>query len=208
MTNTTDPLTAARAEALFTSDLSADSQPTAVEIAAAISQAVRRHGGSRGCAAQVAYAYGDRPETAAPRMRWARQTVAAAYPARNHPRPQPTGQLRLTPTTATSPNTTHHRPRPEGVPSPRRSSMRKLLTLAVLAALAAPLAACGEHTAEADKPISAPAVTTLPAIGKQQAERDIERRYQLSHPELVAPKPPAPPATSKHQAERDIEQSN
>jgi hypothetical protein len=82
MTHPTDLLTAARAEALFTSDLSAHAQPSATEIAAAIRHAVRRHGGSRGCAANVAQAYGERPENAAPRMRWARQLVSAAYPVR------------------------------------------------------------------------------------------------------------------------------
>jgi hypothetical protein len=79
MTRSADFLTAARAEALFTSDISATSQPSQVEVAAAIRQAVRRFGGTRGCAAEVAAAYGDRPETAAPRMRWARSVVATIY---------------------------------------------------------------------------------------------------------------------------------
>jgi hypothetical protein len=79
MTRSADLLTAARAEALFTSDISASSQPSPVEVAAAIRQAVRRYGGTRGCAAEVAAAYGDRPETAAPRMRWARGVVETAY---------------------------------------------------------------------------------------------------------------------------------
>jgi hypothetical protein len=84
MTRSTDLLTAARAEALFTSDISAGSQPTPVDVAAAIRQAVRRYGGTRGCAAEVAAAYGDRPDTAAPRMRWARGVVESVYarPAR------------------------------------------------------------------------------------------------------------------------------
>jgi hypothetical protein len=68
---TIDLLTAARAEALFTSDLSASREPNTVEITDAIRRALRSHGGTRGCAAEVAAAYGDRPETAAPRMRWA-----------------------------------------------------------------------------------------------------------------------------------------
>jgi len=82
MTRSADLLTAARAEALFTSDISASSQPSPVEVAAAIRQAVRRYGGTRGCAAEVAAAYGDRPETAAPRMRWARGVVETAYTRR------------------------------------------------------------------------------------------------------------------------------
>lgn len=69
----------ARAEALFASDLSAWSQPTRAEVAATIRHAVRKYGGARGCLAEVAAAYGDHPETAAPRMRWAHRTVAATY---------------------------------------------------------------------------------------------------------------------------------
>jgi hypothetical protein len=38
---------------------------------AAIRRALRTHGGSRGRAADLAAAYGDHPELAAPRMRWA-----------------------------------------------------------------------------------------------------------------------------------------
>lgn len=74
-----DLLTTARAEALFTSDISASSQPSPVEVAVAIRRAVRRYGGTRGCAAEVAFAYGDHPETAAPRMRWARTVVETVY---------------------------------------------------------------------------------------------------------------------------------
>jgi hypothetical protein len=74
-----DQLTAARAEALFTSHISAGSQPTPVEVTGAIRQALRTHGGIRGCAAEVAAAYGDRPDTAAPRMRWARGVVETVY---------------------------------------------------------------------------------------------------------------------------------
>lgn len=81
MTDRPDRLTAARAEALFTSALSTTSQPDLAEVAAAIKSAVRAHGGTRGCAVEVAGEYGDHPETAAPRMRWARQVVSATYPA-------------------------------------------------------------------------------------------------------------------------------
>jgi hypothetical protein len=72
-------LAAARAEALFTSDVSACSPVTAQEVKDAIRRAVRSNGGVRGCAAQVATAYGDHPETAAPRMRWARHVVDSVY---------------------------------------------------------------------------------------------------------------------------------
>jgi hypothetical protein len=73
--NTTDPLTAARAAALFVSDLSTSAHPTDTEIEAAIRHSLRTHGGIQGCSADVAAAYGDYPELAAPRMRWARGVV-------------------------------------------------------------------------------------------------------------------------------------
>jgi hypothetical protein len=81
----TNPLTAARAEALFVSDLSATGQPTAVLVEAAIKHALQTHGGARGCAADLAAAYGDCPELAARRMRWARSLVEELY-ARRMPR--------------------------------------------------------------------------------------------------------------------------
>lgn len=80
---TTDVLATARADALFTSDLSVDDEPTSAQVTAAIRRAVRGHGGTRGCAGEVAAAYGDRPETAAPRMRWALDVVRAFYPPRS-----------------------------------------------------------------------------------------------------------------------------
>ncbi len=76
---TTDLLTAARAEALFTSDLSADSHPTCAEVGAVIRHAVRTRGGTRGCAAVLAGEYGDHPEIAASRMQWALNVVQALY---------------------------------------------------------------------------------------------------------------------------------
>jgi hypothetical protein len=72
-------LTAARAEALFNTDLTADQRPSRAEIVKAIAWAVRALGGVRGCAAEMAAAYGEHPETAAPRMRWARAVVEDAY---------------------------------------------------------------------------------------------------------------------------------
>ncbi len=98
MTTTTDPLTAARAAALFVSDVSAAEQPSDAEVDAAIRTALRAHGGSRGCAADMAAAYGDHPELAAPRMRWARGVVDRRYgrPAaarRWWPAPRPTVTL-------------------------------------------------------------------------------------------------------------------
>jgi hypothetical protein len=79
MFTTPDPITAARAAALFVSHLSTTDHPTAVEIDSAVRQSLLVHGGTRGCAADVAAAYGDYPETAARRMRWAREVVASCY---------------------------------------------------------------------------------------------------------------------------------
>ena len=64
-------LLAARAAALFASDLPTGSQPSGTVVNVAIASAVRACGGTRGCVAMMAAAYGDYPESAAPRMRWA-----------------------------------------------------------------------------------------------------------------------------------------
>jgi hypothetical protein len=82
MNITTDALTAARAEALFTSPLATGSHPTGAVVDEAIRVAVRAHGGVRSCAADVAGEYGDHPELAVPRMRWARAVVEHRYGAR------------------------------------------------------------------------------------------------------------------------------
>jgi hypothetical protein len=70
---------AARAEALFASDLPAGGRPSRDQVDAAIEHAVRRYGGVRGCVEELAACYGDHPDTAAPRMHWARTTVEALY---------------------------------------------------------------------------------------------------------------------------------
>jgi hypothetical protein len=78
----TDPLTAARAEALFTSRLTTGSRPAYDIAAEAIRVAVRARGGVRACAAEVAAEYGDHPELAVPRMQWARGVVEHLYGVR------------------------------------------------------------------------------------------------------------------------------
>ena len=70
-------ISTARAEALFASALQRSDDPSAAQVQQAIAAAVRAFG-TRGCAARVAQAYGEHPETAVPRMRWARAAVAAA----------------------------------------------------------------------------------------------------------------------------------
>jgi hypothetical protein len=76
---------AARAAALFASDLPAGSRHSDAVVDAAIVRAVLACGGTRGCVATMATAYGDYPETAAPRMRRARDVVETVYGTR---RPQ------------------------------------------------------------------------------------------------------------------------
>ena len=70
---------AARAAALFASDLSRYCRPSPAHVEAAIRTAITAHGGVPGCFGEVAAAYGEHPETAVPRMRWARQTIEATH---------------------------------------------------------------------------------------------------------------------------------
>ena len=67
-------ISTARADALFVSALQRSEEPSAAQVRQAIAAAIRQFG-ARGCAARVAQAYGEHPETAAPRMRWARALV-------------------------------------------------------------------------------------------------------------------------------------
>jgi hypothetical protein len=69
----------ARIEALFASDLSMSATTNPEIVRDAIRSAVRRHGGARGCAGIVAEQFGDHPDTAVPRMRWAYATIAIWY---------------------------------------------------------------------------------------------------------------------------------
>src|SRR5262245_66477887 len=71
-------ISTARADALFASSLQRSSEPTVAQVHGAIAEALAAFG-IRGCAARVAQAYGEHPETAAPRMRWARAEVTAAF---------------------------------------------------------------------------------------------------------------------------------
>lgn len=71
----------AEAEALFASTLSACEPHDEAELRAGIAAAVRDYHGVRGCAGQMAEAFGESPEWAAQRMRWARD---AARPLARH----------------------------------------------------------------------------------------------------------------------------
>jgi len=69
--------TAFGADALFVSALQRSDAPTAGQIRQAINAAVAAFGGL-GCAERVAQEFGDHPEMAAARMRWARAAAQAA----------------------------------------------------------------------------------------------------------------------------------
>ena len=75
---------AARADAVFVSALQRSAQPTARQVRRAVAETVRAFG-SRGCAARVAQEFGDRPETATARMRWARTVADQAFGTRRAP---------------------------------------------------------------------------------------------------------------------------
>ena len=68
------------AEAVFASDLQPSRPVTAAEAWAAVTAAVTRYG-AQGCVDVLAREYGERPETAAPRMRFARELAATLMPA-------------------------------------------------------------------------------------------------------------------------------
>jgi hypothetical protein len=66
------------ADALFVSALQRGNHPSAGEVRHAVAAAVAAFG-QRGCAGRVAQEFGDHPETAVPRMRWARQAAGEAF---------------------------------------------------------------------------------------------------------------------------------
>ena len=69
-----------RIEALFVSDVQRSEQPTPELIRAAVTATVERLGAG-GCAALVAQEFGEHPDCALGRMRWARRAVRTAYEA-------------------------------------------------------------------------------------------------------------------------------
>jgi hypothetical protein len=66
------------ADALFVSSLQRSDDPSAAQVQHAIATAVREFGG-QGCAGQVAQEFGDHPEAAVARMRWARALASEAF---------------------------------------------------------------------------------------------------------------------------------
>ena len=68
-------------EALFASPLQPSDSPTACMAAVAANRTLRRLG-VHGCAGQMAQEFGDHPDAAASRMRWARQLAQTAQSGR------------------------------------------------------------------------------------------------------------------------------
>ena len=68
------------ADALFASMLQRSDGAGAGQVRKAIAAAMRAYGG-RGCAERVAQEFGDHPETAVARMRWARAVVGEVLAA-------------------------------------------------------------------------------------------------------------------------------
>ncbi len=69
---------AVRAGALFVSALQRSDAPSFGQVRQAVAEVVRVYG-DQGCAERVAQEYGDHPETAMARMRWARTLADDAF---------------------------------------------------------------------------------------------------------------------------------
>jgi hypothetical protein len=75
-----------RADALFVSSLQRSDQPSTGQVREAVVASVRQFGG-RGCAGRVAQEFGEHPELAAARMRWALRLTAGAFARPGAPAP-------------------------------------------------------------------------------------------------------------------------
>ena len=71
-------ISTARADALFVSALQRSEELSTGQVRQAVAAAVRAFG-SKGCAERVAQEFGDHPDTAVARMRWARMVEANAF---------------------------------------------------------------------------------------------------------------------------------
>jgi hypothetical protein len=72
------------ADALFVSMLQRSDGPSTCQVRKAVAAAMRAYG-SRGCAERVAQEFGDNPETAVARMRWARGVLGEVFAAPPEP---------------------------------------------------------------------------------------------------------------------------
>ena len=68
-----------RAEALFASTLQPSRSSSCEQVRRVVETTLRRLG-TTGCAARTADEFGDHPDAAAARMRWALATIRAVYP--------------------------------------------------------------------------------------------------------------------------------
>ena len=79
---------ASQADAIFASGLQRADEPSVGQVRQAVAAATRAFGSS-GCAERVAQEFGDHPETAVIRMRWARAVARAAFAdSESEPGPQ------------------------------------------------------------------------------------------------------------------------
>jgi hypothetical protein len=67
-----------RTDALFVSAVQRSDEPRAMQVREAVAAAVRRFG-PQGCAERVAEEFGDHPDIAATRMRWARRQITQVF---------------------------------------------------------------------------------------------------------------------------------
>ena len=71
-------ISAVRADALFVSALQRCEHPSAGQVRQAVAAAIHTYG-QCGCAERMAQEFGDHPETAVTRMRWARELISEAF---------------------------------------------------------------------------------------------------------------------------------
>jgi hypothetical protein len=108
---------AVQADAVFVSGLRRCDEPSAGQVRQAVAAAVRAFGCS-GCAGRVAQEFGDHPETAVIRMRWARGVAREAFadsPPERGPSADAGGLLVIRPRlpaeqASASPGTERHEP--------------------------------------------------------------------------------------------------
>jgi len=71
-------ISAVRADALFVSALQRCEHPSAGQVRQAVAAAIHAYG-QCGCAERMAQEFGDHPDTAVDRMRWARELISEAF---------------------------------------------------------------------------------------------------------------------------------
>lgn len=79
-----------RADALFVSSLQGSDQPSTGQVRQAVAAAVRQFG-DQGCIGLVAHEFGEHPDLAVARMRWARRLIAGAFAEPGVPGPAEPG---------------------------------------------------------------------------------------------------------------------